>query len=221
MINIKNVSRKFRVGDEYIKALDRVSMDIKDGSFLAIMGPSGSGKTTLLNLIGGLDRPDSGEVAVEGKRIDQLKDRALSQYRNQTVGFVFQSFNLQPMYSALENVTLPLYFAKIGDGEKKRRALEQLRLVGLQNRIKHHPSQLSAGQRQRVAIARALVNNPKVILADEPTGNLDSKTGKEIMQLLKDLNKQKKVTILMVTHDDVMAQFADSLVHIRDGHVQR
>lgn len=221
MIETKNLSRRFKVGDEYINALDRVSFSISDGEFVAIMGPSGSGKTTFLNLVGGLDRPDGGELVVDGQRIDHLNDAALSHYRNKTVGFVFQSFNLQASYSALENVMLPLYFSGVADKEKKKRAASQLQRVGLGNRLKHRPFQLSSGQRQRVAIARALVNEPKIILADEPTGNLDSRNGKDIMALLKQLNRRDKTTIVLVTHDDLMSKHADRILTVRDGKLER
>lgn len=220
MIELRNISRQFKVGDEYIHALDRLTLSISEGQFIALMGPSGSGKTTLLNLIGGLDRPDGGQIVVDGTSIERLKDGPLSSYRNKTIGFVFQSFNLQPTYTALENVMLPLYFAKVGPGERRKRAQVELERVGLSNRAKHKPSQLSAGQRQRVAIARALINRPKIILADEPTGNLDSRNGKDIMELLKQLNRESKVTVVMVTHDEGMAKYAGKTIYLRDGKMR-
>jgi len=221
MIEVKNVSRRFKVGDEYVTALDKVSLTIHDGEFVAFMGPSGSGKTTLLNLIGGLDQPDNGEISVDDKRIDRLNDKAMSRYRNKELGFVFQSFNLQTTYTAVENVALPLFFARLGSRERKKRARKQLDRVGLANRAEHRPHQLSAGQRQRVAIARALVNEPRIILADEPTGNLDTKNGKDIVNLLRTLSTRDGVTVIMVTHDEMMAKAADRIVRIRDGKFQR
>ncbi|MFH1598526.1 MAG: ABC transporter ATP-binding protein [Patescibacteria group bacterium] len=220
MIELKNTSRRYEVGGDPINALFHVDLKIQDGEFVAIMGPSGSGKTTFLNLIGGLDSPDSGTVLIDNEDLGRLKDKVLSKYRNQKIGFVFQSFNLQPFYTAVENVMLPLYFAGVGDKEKKKRAAEALKVVGLGNRLKHRPNQLSAGQRQRVSIARALINNPKIILADEPTGNLDTKTGKEIMALLQDLNKKQKVTIVMVTHDPEMAKYAERIIKMHDGRIR-
>ncbi|MBU0707339.1 ABC transporter ATP-binding protein [Patescibacteria group bacterium] len=221
MIELKNVTRRYLLGGEYIYALREVSFKVQDGEFLAIMGPSGSGKTTFLNIIGGLDQGISGEVLIDNELVAKLKDNQLSKYRNQKIGFIFQSFNLQPIYTALENVMMPLYFAKVSDKEKNRRSAAALKLVGLGNRLKHKPNQLSAGQRQRVSIARALVNNPSVLLADEPTGNLDSKTGGEIMTFLKKLNKEKQVTIVMVTHDEEMARYADRILKIHDGRIQK
>ncbi len=219
MVEIQNVSRKYKLGGEYIHALDRVSLTIRDGEFVALMGPSGSGKTTLLNIIGGLDRPDTGEVVVDSEQIAKLKDKALSRYRNRRVGFVFQSFNLQPTLTALENVMLPLYFAKVSAGERRKRAAGLLNKLGLSDRAKHRPKELSGGQRQRVSVARALINEPSVILADEPTGNLDSKTGKEIVNLLKSLSRDRHVTVLMVTHDENMARIADRTIKILDGQI--
>ena len=189
MIEFKNVSRKYTLGGETIHALDNVSLNIKEGEFVAIMGPSGSGKSTFLNLIGGLDRPDKGDVFVEEQDLNKLRDKKLANYRNKVVGFVFQSFNLQSIYTAQENVMLPLYFWKKKNGVRKDMASNVLKLVGLEKRMKNKPSQLSGGEQQRVAVARALVNDPDILLADEPTGNLDSKNGKLIMQLSKNLNK--------------------------------
>ena len=219
MVELQNISRKYNLGGESIHALERVSLTIRDGEFVAIMGPSGSGKTTLLNIIGGLDQPDSGEVVVDGERIARFKDKALSHYRNRKVGFVFQSFNLQPTLTALENVMVPLYFAKVSAGERSKRASSLLAKLGLSDRSKHRPKELSGGQRQRVSIARALINEPSVILADEPTGNLDSKTGKEIVSLLKSLSRDRHVTVLMVTHDENMARIADRTIKILDGQI--
>lgn len=217
MIEFQKVDRHYKLGGETIRALDNVSLKIKKGDFASIMGPSGSGKSTFLNLVGGLDRPNKGIVLVDGVNLQKLSDKKLAKYRNKTVGFVFQNFNLQPIYSALENVMLPLYFARLKGKEKKKRAEAALKSVGLEKRMKNRPSQLSGGEQQRVAIARALVNEPTILLADEPTGNLDSKIGKGIMDLLQKLNKEKKITVVMVTHDPEMAKFSDYSIRIKDG----
>lgn len=220
MIEFNNVSRQYKLGNETVRALDEVSFQIEAGVFVAVMGPSGSGKSSLLNLIGGLDRPDRGAVFISGVDIGKLSDKKLAAYRNKTVGFVFQSFNLQPIYSALENVMLPLYFTKLTSRERKERSKKVLKLVGLDGKMNNKPSQLSGGEQQRVAIARALVNEPSILLADEPTGNLDSKNGKMIVQMLKELNKEANITIVMVTHDEEMAKSADYILKIRDGKVR-
>lgn len=220
MIEFQRVSRQYKLGNELIRALDDVSLQIEEGSFVAIMGPSGSGKSTFLNLIGGLDRPDKGSVAVNGVELAKLSDKKLAAYRNKTIGFIFQNFNLQPIYSAIENVMLPLYFGKLSSRERKSKSQDVLKLVGLGNRMKNRPNQLSGGEQQRVAIARALINEPAILLADEPTGNLDSKNGQAVMALLKALNKEKKITIVMVTHDEEMAKYADEILRIRDGKVK-
>lgn len=221
MIEFQKVSRHYELGGQTIKALDNVSLRIQEGVFVSIMGPSGSGKSTFLNLIGGLDRPDKGIVLVNGIDLHKLSDKKLAKYRNKTVGFVFQSFNLQPIYNALENVMLPLYFAKLGDKEKKKRAVQALRDVGLGQRMKNKPSQLSGGEQQRVAIARALVNEPQILLADEPTGNLDSKIGREIMSILVKLNQEKNITIVMVSHDQEMASYSQKIIKLKDGKIFR
>lgn len=219
MIEIKNVTKKYNLGDEIIYALNNINLTIKKGDFLAVMGPSGSGKTTLANIIGGLDSPDSGEIFVNDQSLSTLKDSMLSEYRNKKVGFVFQTFNLQAGYSALENVILPLIFAKIKPSERKAKAENCLKAVGLDNRKNHMPNQLSGGQRQRVSIARALINDPEIIIADEPTGNLDSKKGQEIMDLLKKLNKERNITLIIITHDPNVAKEADQIISIHDGKI--
>ncbi len=219
MIQFKNASKKYQLGGETIHALNNVSLEIKKGSFTAIMGPSGSGKSTFLNMIGGLDRPDKGQIIIEDIDLHKLRDKKLANYRNEKVGFIFQSFNLQSIYSALENVMLPMYFSK-NKKQRQKKAEDILKLVGLSKRIKNKPGQLSGGEQQRVAVARALVNNPEILLADEPTGNLDSKNGKAIMKLLTDLNKQKQITIVMVTHDPEMAKYADRIIRIKDGQIR-
>ena len=218
IIELKNVTKTYRLGDETLHALDGVSFRVKPGEFIAITGPSGSGKSTMANIIGGLDHPNDGSVVVDGNELARIHDSQLSTYRNAHIGFVFQSFNLQGTNTALENVMLPLVFSRIKNKERKARAKECLQAVGLGDRLKHKPSQLSGGQRQRVAIARALANKPKIIIADEPTGNLDSSKGQEIMQLLKDLNKQG-ITLLVITHDMNVARAAQRVVEIRDGKI--
>jgi len=207
------------LGDETIYALNNINLIVKDAEFLAIVGPSGSGKTTLANIIGGLDTFDSGEVIIDGQNLAKSKDNTLSDYRNKKIGFVFQTFNLQAGYSALENVMLPLIFSKVKYKERKKKAEECLALVGLENRMKHKPNQLSGGQRQRVSIARALSNNPEIVIADEPTGNLDSKKGSEIIDLLKDLNRKKNMTLIVITHDIGIARLADRIILIQDGKI--
>lgn len=219
MIEVKGVSKIYTMGKEQVTALDNVNLTIKDGEFVAIVGPSGSGKSTLMHLVGGLDTPTSGSIVVNGKDISKLKDKDMSKYRNQTIGFVFQSFNLENTQTALENVTMPLIFAGTGNRERKLKANRALEIVGLQDKIKHKPNEMSGGQRQRVSIARALVNEPSIIFADEPTGNLDSKNGELIMNLLSDLN-EKGYTIIMVTHNMEEAKKAKRMIKIRDGQVQ-
>ncbi|HKU18920.1 MAG TPA: ABC transporter ATP-binding protein [Candidatus Saccharimonadales bacterium] len=216
LVELKNVTRTYHLGDEVLNALDNVSFNIQAGDFVAITGPSGSGKSTLANIIGGLDRPTSGTVSVDGNDLSHVRDAKLSAYRNHHIGFVFQSFNLQGTQTALENVMLPLVFAKMKPKERKARAAECLQAVGLGDRLKHRPSQLSGGQRQRVAIARALAVKPQIILADEPTGNLDSKHGDEIIRLLKSLNKEG-ITLIIITHDLGIARQAGRIVEIHDG----
>jgi putative ABC transport system ATP-binding protein len=206
------------MGDETLHALDDVSLTITPGEFIAITGPSGSGKSTLANIIGGLDMADSGSVEVDGLNLAQAHDRQLSVYRNHTIGFVFQSFNLQPNATALENVMLPLTLARMHAGPRRARAKECLEAVGLGERLRHKPTELSGGQRQRVAIARALATKPSIIIADEPTGNLDSERGGEIMKVLKDLNNDG-ITLIIITHDMTVAAMAGRILHIKDGRL--
>jgi putative ABC transport system ATP-binding protein len=220
VIELKNITRTYRLGDEVLNALDAVNCTINSGEFVAITGPSGSGKSTLANIIGGLDRPTEGTVMIDGQDLSHAHDKQLSDYRNRHIGFVFQSFNLQGTQTALENVMLPLVFARMSPKDRKARAKECLEAVGLGDRLKHRPTQLSGGQRQRVAIARALAVKPSIILADEPTGNLDSARGDEVMQLLKDLNKQG-ITLLVITHDMAIAKQADRVIQIKDGRIAR
>lgn len=218
MIEIKNIVRKYKMGKEIIIALDNVSLNIEDGEFLAIVGPSGSGKTTLMHIVGGLDTPTSGEVLFDGKDISRYKDKEMSKFRNSHIGFVFQAFNLENTQTALENVMMPLIFAGMGKKERKERAMKALEQVELSHLANHKPSEMSGGQRQRVSIARALVNDPKIIFADEPTGNLDSKTGNNIMELFYKLN-DKGYTIIMVTHNMEEAKKAKRVIQIKDGNL--
>ena len=218
VIELRDVTRTYKLGDETLKALDNVSFSVQPGEFIAITGPSGSGKSTLANIIGGLDTPTSGTVIVDGQDLSHTADSKLSSYRNQHIGFIFQSFNLQGTNTALENVMLPLVFARMKNNDRKARAKECLVAVGLGDRLRHKPGQLSGGQRRRVAIARALAANPKIIIADEPTGNLDTAKGQEIMKLLGDLNKQG-ITLIVITHDPSIAGQAARIVEIQDGKI--
>lgn len=218
MIEVKNVSKIYTMGKDEVIALDNVSVKIKDGDFVAIVGPSGSGKSTLMHLLGGLDTPSGGKILIDGKDISNLTDKEMSRYRREKVGFVFQSFNLEPTQTALENVMMPLTFAGVNGGKRKEMALNALEAVGLKDKIKHKPTEMSGGQKQRTSIARALVNNPQIVFADEPTGNLDSKNGLAIMNLLKSLNK-KGYTIIMVTHNIEDAKNAKRIIRIKDGKV--
>jgi putative ABC transport system ATP-binding protein len=218
LIKVKGVSKLYHVGEEALRALDGVSLEIGAGEFVAIMGPSGSGKSTMMNLIGALDVPTSGKLYVDGKDISQLNADALADLRNRKIGFVFQQFNLLPRTSALKQVMLPLLYTHPRPDNPEVLAERRLRQVGLGDRMGHHPSQLSGGQQQRVAIARALVNNPKILLADEPTGALDSKTSGEIMHLFAELNKEG-ITVILVTHEMDIAAWAKRRIVFKDGHI--
>ena len=219
MIRLENVSVEYRLKAERVLALREVNLDIAEGSFDAIMGASGSGKTTLIQLIAGLLTPTSGDVVVTGQNLRQLDDRSISAFRNATIGFVFQFFNLPSYYTALDNVALPLVFAAVPEHERRERARQLLREFGLEERANHKPDQLSGGEAQRVAIARALINNPKVILADEPTGNLDRETGTHMLELLQRVRRERGVTVLMVTHDEKAAAFAQRIIRIEKGQI--
>jgi putative ABC transport system ATP-binding protein len=219
MIELKQVSRTYKMGEQLIHALDHVDLAIADGEFVAVVGPSGSGKSTLLHIVGGLDTPTNGQVLVDGKDLSQAGDRALAHFRNERIGFVFQTFNLQPTYTALENVALPLVFARVLPKERRARAERALGAVGLAARLRHKPGQLSGGERQRVAIARALVTEPAYILADEPTGNLDTTTSREIVTLLDQLHQEQGITVVLATHDLEMAALADLQINLRDGSI--
>jgi putative ABC transport system ATP-binding protein len=217
-IRTQNVRRHYTMGESLIRAVDGVSVDVGAGEFVALLGTSGSGKSSLLNLIAGLDRPSSGSVQVDGRDLAQLSRQELSKYRLHTVGMVFQSFNLIPSMSVLENVELPLRFAEIDRGKRDAMAREALQRVGLTARVGHRPTELSGGEQQRTALARALINRPKLLLADEPTGNLDSKTGTEIMDLIRECNQDLGMTVVMVTHERTLAErYAGRLIFLADG----
>ncbi|MCD1295436.1 macrolide ABC transporter ATP-binding protein [Methanocella sp. CWC-04] len=218
IVSLKGVNKSYLMGKHELQVLKNIDLDIMRGEFVSIMGPSGSGKSTLMNLIGLLDRPGSGEIAINGKVINGLNDVELSLLRGKEIGFIFQSFNLVSRMTALKNVELPMIFQNIDRAHRIEIAGKILNDVGLGDRMAHRPSELSGGQRQRVAIARALVNDPAILLADEPTGNLDTKTGEEIMQLFTELNKKGR-TIVMVTHDPDVASFSNRIVRLKDGEV--
>ncbi len=219
VIDAQDLEKVYQMGTVEVRALNGVSFQVQRGEVVAIMGPSGSGKSTLMNILGCLDRPTGGEYILDGVKVSQMRDDELARIRNQKVGFVFQSFNLLPRATALTNVELPLRYAGV-NGERKQRARQALELVGLGDRVDHKPTELSGGQQQRVAIARALVNNPAIIMADEPTGALDTKTGAEIMQLLLELNAQRGTTIILVTHDPKIADLAQRTIRLRDGEIE-
>jgi putative ABC transport system ATP-binding protein len=219
VIEIRNLHKTYHLGSTIVRALDGVDLTVAKNEYVAIMGPSGSGKSTLMNIIGCLDVPTSGSYHLAGQPVDEMEDDDLALVRNRQIGFIFQSFNLLPRTSILRNVELPLVYSGISRDERLDRAREALRKVGLGDRIDHHPNELSGGQRQRVAIARALVNDPSIILADEPTGNLDSRTGQEIMALFEDLYQQGQ-TLLVVTHEDDIAEHARRCVRLRDGLIE-
>ncbi len=219
LIRVQNLQRYFLMGDQTVRALDGLTATVGQGDFLAIMGPSGSGKSTFLYLLGGLDRPTAGEIWVNGFEITALDENRLATYRRREIGFVFQSFHLIPTMTALQNVAFPMIFAGISEAERHARAADLLTRVGLADRMDHRPNELSGGQQQRIAVARALVNDPTIILADEPTGNLDSQTGGEIMALLEQVNRQENRTILLVSHDPAVTDYATRAIHLLDGRL--
>lgn len=218
LVEIRNVSKIYHLGGEEIRALDDVSLDIESGEFISIIGPSGSGKSTLMQIVGCLDTPTKGTIKLDGTMIQDASPRQLASIRNRKIGFVFQFFNLLPKLTVLQNVELPMVYGGVAGRERRERALQALELVSLANRSKHRPSQLSGGQQQRVAIARALVNDPKIIFADEPTGNLDSHTGELILQLFRKLSTEGR-TIILVTHDPEIAAITPRRIEIRDGRI--
>ena len=220
VLRVEDVHKYYELGETRVHALRGVSLEIQRGEFVAIMGASGSGKSTFMNILGCLDRPSSGKYLLESMDVSRHDKKALARIRNQKIGFVFQGFNLLARTTALENTALPTLYTKIAKGEGQKRAVEALTLVGLADRVEHFPSQMSGGQQQRVAVARALVNHPSILLADEPTGNLDSRTSVEIMEVLQDLN-DKGLTIVMVTHEHDVAQFAKRVLVFRDGKIRK
>ena len=219
LIKITDIKRDFVLGNEIVYVLKGINLEIKKGEYVALMGPSGSGKSTLMNILGCLDTPTSGTYILNGKDVSQMKDDELAEIRNKEIGFVFQTFNLLPRTTALDNVALPMIYAGYSKSERNKRAAEVLKQVNLSDRMDHQPNQLSGGQRQRVAVARALVNKPSIILADEPTGNLDSKTSVEIMKLFGDIHSSGN-TVILVTHEEEIAAYANRVIRLRDGLIE-
>ena len=217
LIRLANIVRTYHVGEVDVRALRGITYNVLRGDFVAIMGSSGSGKSTLMNILGCLDRPTSGTYFIDDQEVSRLSDRSLAILRNTCIGFVFQSFNLLKRTSARENVELPMLYADVSGKESRERALKALKLVGLEGRETHNTNQLSGGEQQRVAIARSLVNNPSLIMADEPTGNLDSKTSEDVMKIFRDMNRDKKITIILVTHEPDIAAYANRVIHVKDG----
>jgi putative ABC transport system ATP-binding protein len=220
IVELQGVSKTFYRGKEAVQVLENLSLEVPEGAYEAFMGPSGSGKSTLLNLIAGLDKPTSGSAKVAGSELSQMSDGQLAKFRSQKIGFVFQSYNLLPVLTALENVELPLLLTNLSSSDRKKRSQTALRVVGLEDRMDHYPRQLSGGQEQRVAIARAIVNDPTILVCDEPTGDLDRKAADEILALLEKLNKEFKKTILMVTHDPAAAERAGIIRKLNKGQLQ-
>ena len=219
IIQIDQLVKVFTMGENEVRALDGVSFSVEKGEMISIMGPSGSGKSTLMSIVGCLDVPTSGSYLLDGVPVEKMRDTQLADVRNRKIGFVFQQFNLLSRTSALENVLLPLSYSGLGPRASREKALKTLERVGLKDRVKHHPNELSGGQQQRVAIARALVNDPSILIADEPTGALDSKTGAEIMELFQSLHRDSGQTVIMVTHDSFIARHTDRIIHLADGHI--
>ena len=221
LIDIKDLSKTYVVGDNQVHALRKVSLDIESGEFVTIVGPSGSGKSTFMHIIGCLDKPTSGRYVLSGRDVSKLSNDELAHVRNSTIGFVFQSFNLLPRTSAIENVELPLLYNgnKYSASERKRLALKALEAVGLDERAEHHPNQLSGGQQQRVAIARALMSEPPIVLADEPTGNLDTRTSVEVMEIFQQLQRERGITVIVITHEHQIAEYGTRIISFRDGRI--
>ncbi|MGD1996595.1 MAG: ABC transporter ATP-binding protein [Anaerolineae bacterium] len=218
-IELRDITKVYQMGEVEVHALRGVSLGVEPGAMIAIMGPSGSGKSTLMNIIGCLDQPTSGTYWLSGEKVSRLGDDQLAAIRNRRIGFVFQTFNLLARTTALENVALPLIYAGMGRAERHHRAQEALEAVGLGDRLNHTPTELSGGQQQRVAMARALVNRPSIILADEPTGNLDSRSGDEVMSILRELNRERSITVVVVTHDPIIARHTSHIIHLYDGQI--
>ncbi len=221
LIEIRGLKKYYKLGDNIIKALDGIDLDIEDGEFVALLGTSGSGKSTLLNMLAGLERPSKGTIKYGNISLIDLDENQITKFRNLNVGFVFQSYNLLPYLSAWENVSLPLTFKGLDKEDRKKEAAKILKEVGLSDRMDNKPNELSGGQQQRVSIARAFVGRPRIIFADEPTGNLDTKTSFEIMNLIKKITRENNQTFIMVTHDDEMTEFADKVLYMRDGHLEK
>lgn len=221
IISCKNLKKTYYMGKEHVDALRGINMEIKKGEFIALLGKSGSGKSTLLNMLAGLEQPTEGEVVIKDYHLEQLDETKITNVRKKHVGFIFQSYNLLPTHTAMENVMLPLVFNNLSRKERVRRAKEMLEAVGLGDRLDHKPNQMSGGQQQRVSIARAFVNNPEIVFADEPTGNLDSLTSESVMEIMTGMIKKHNQTFIMVTHDDETSEQADKIVHIKDGLVDR
>lgn len=218
-IKVKGLYKLYRVGEETVRALNGVDFEIKKGEFCSIVGASGSGKSTLLNMLAGLEKPTKGEIIIAGEHIEKKRENQLVKFRREHIGFIFQSFNLMSTMNAIENVALPLNFQGINRTIRRKKAEKALKLVGLQKYMKHRPTQMSGGQQQRVGVARALVMQPEIIFADEPTGNLDSKTSREVMELMQKIVRKRNQTLVMVTHDNYLAGFADRIIHIMDGKI--
>lgn len=218
-IKVKGLYKLYRVGEETVRALNGVDFEIKKGEFCSIVGASGSGKSTLLNMLAGLEKPTKGEIIIAGEHIEKKRENQLVKFRREHIGFIFQSFNLMSTMNAIENVALPLNFQGMNRTIRRKKAEKALKLVGLQKYMKHRPTQMSGGQQQRVGVARALVMQPEIIFADEPTGNLDSKTSREVMELMQKIVRKRKQTLVMVTHDNYLAGFADRIIHIMDGKI--
>ncbi|WP_290597783.1 MULTISPECIES: ABC transporter ATP-binding protein [unclassified Archaeoglobus] len=220
VVELVDVSKIYKTEFYEVKALENVNLEIEEGDFAVIMGPSGSGKSTLLNLIGCLDKPTSGKVLINGIETINLSDKELTELRRDTIGFIFQTYNLIPTLSALENVELPMIFKGISKYERERRAKKLLGIVGLEREMDRKPNELSGGQQQRVAIARALANDPKILLCDEPTGNLDTKSGEQVMDIIKEQNEERGVTVILVTHDPTLAKYGNFIIRLRDGKIE-
>ncbi len=220
LIQIRDLKKYYKIGNDIIKALDGINLDIESGEFIALLGTSGSGKSTLLNMLAGLERPSKGTIKYGDIYLNELSEAQVTKFRNLNIGFVFQSYNLLPYLSAWENVSLPLTFKGLSVDDRKKEAYKILKQVGLESRMNNKPNELSGGQQQRVSIARAFVGTPKIIFADEPTGNLDTKTSFEVMQLIKEITEANKQTFIMVTHDDEMTEFADRTLFMRDGKIE-